>query len=184
MQYFAISYIKVNIMNIKKQIKIFIIDDNKVFSYALKAEIETAFIKRHITIFTFETGELCMKKFKEEKPQIVILDYYLNNKYPNAMDGVKVLDFIKKENSETDVIMLTINDHIDIALKSFHHGASDYIVKTETKFRKINYSLLNLFQIMEVKSNAIMYKRIVFAIIFCMALVLGAGAALLFMRFN
>ena len=171
-------------MKTKRKIRIFIIDDNKVFSYALKAEIETAFIKRHITIYTFETGELCMKKFKEEKPQIVILDYYLNNKYPDAMDGIKVLDFIKKENSKTNVIMLTINDHIDIALKSFHHGASDYIVKTETKFRKINYSLFNLFQIMEVKSNAIMYKRIVFAIIFCMAIVIGASITLLFFRYN
>ena len=95
-----------------------------------------------------------MEKFKEKKPKVVILDYNLSCEYPNAADGLKVLDWIKKENSETNVIMLTSDDHIDIAVKSFKHGASDYVVKTETKFKKINYSLSNLFKMMEAKSEA------------------------------
>lgn len=171
-------------MNTQKQINIFIVDDNTVFSLALKAELETTFINKQIKFYLFETGELCMKQFKKEKPQVVILDYYLNSNYPDAMDGIKVLDFIKKENPETNVIMLTINDHIDIALKSFHHGASDYIVKTETKFMQINYSLVNIFQMMVAKSNAKMYNRMVYLIYFCIALLIGAGLMLMFLRFK
>ncbi len=171
-------------MNTQKQINIFIVDDNTVFSLALKAELETTFINKQIKFYLFETGELCMKQFKKEKPQVVILDYYLNSNYPDAMDGIKVLDFIKKENPETNVIMLTINDHIDIALKSFHHGASDYIVKTETKFMQINHSLVNIFQMMVAKSNAKMYNRMVYLIYFCIALLIGAGLMLMFLRFK
>ena len=41
--------------------------------------------------------------------------------------------------------MLTSDDHIDIALKSFHHGASDYVVKAQNQFEKINESILKIF---------------------------------------
>src|ERR1035441_782872 len=132
-------------MSNKNQINIFIVEDNKVFALALKAGIETTFANMSVKIQLFETGELCMAKFKDEKPPIVILDYHLNGTNPDAVDGIKVLDWIKKENSATNVIMLTADDKIEIAIKSFHHGASDYVVKTETKFNKINYSLLNIF---------------------------------------
>jgi len=148
-------------MTKEKKINIFIVDDNKIFSIALKAQIETSFIKKPIKVYSFETGEACMKKFKEEEPQLVILDYHLNSNIPDAADGIKVLDWIKKKNSETNVIMLTSDDHIDIAVKSFKHGASDYVVKTETQFKKINYSLLNLFKMIEAKVEARRYKYII-----------------------
>lgn len=142
----------------KKPINIFIVDDNKVFSLALKADIENIFENMRIKIYLFETGEKCMRRFLQVMPEFVILDYYLNSKYSDAKDGIKILDWIKRENNETNVIMLTCDDHIDIALESFKHGAADYIVKTETQFKKINYSLLNLFKILEEKSYAKRYK--------------------------
>jgi adenylate kinase family enzyme len=43
--------------------------------------------------------------------------------------------------------MLTADDHIDVALKSFHHGASDYVVKTASQFEKINHSISNIFSL-------------------------------------
>lgn len=124
----------------------------------MKDDIEISFSDKSIKTQLYETGEACMEKFKKEKPQVVILDYNLSSKYPDAANGIKVLEWIKKENKETFVIMLTSNDHIDIAIKSFHHGASDYVVKTETQFMKINYSLNNFFKIMEAKSDSIKYK--------------------------
>jgi DNA-binding NtrC family response regulator len=154
-------------MNAKKPINIFIVEDNKVFLLALKADIESAFGNIPIKIHSFETGETCMKKFHDEKPQVVILDYNLNTKYPQAADGLKVLDWIKKEDADTNVIMLTSEDDIDIAVKSFKHGASDYVVKTETKFRKINYSLSNLFKMMEAKNDARKYKKVILGIVMC-----------------
>lgn len=153
----------------KKQINIFIVDDNKVFSLALKADIENIFSKMLIKVYLFETGEKCMRRFLQVMPEFVILDFYLNSKDTAADNGLKILDWIKKENGETNVIMLTSDDHIDIALESFKHGASDYIVKTETQFNKINYSLLNLFKIMEEKTYAENYKWLL------VALFLGIG---------
>lgn len=36
---------------------VFLVDDNNVFTMALKADIETTFAKKPIRIFSFETGE-------------------------------------------------------------------------------------------------------------------------------
>lgn len=166
-------------MNTKTQINIFIIEDNKAFAHALKANIETAYEKMSINTQIFETGEKCMLKFKEVKPQVVILDYYLNSKHPEAVDGIKILDWIKKENSETNVILLTSDDTLDIAIKSFKHGASDYIVKTETQFTKINYSLSNLFKMIKAKSDVIKFKYTIKLLLYFIALQVAVVIAIL-----
>ena len=160
-------------MDTKKLINIFIVEDNNLFTQALKADIETVFKNRPIRIYSFETGEKCMEKFKQVMPELVILDYHLNSKSPDAADGIKILDWIKKENKETNVIILTADDHLDIALKSFEHGASDYVVKTETKFKKINYSLMNMFKMMEAKDSAKSAKRMLVALSLSIVFVIG-----------
>ena len=156
---------------------IFIIEDNAVFRMALKADIELTFPNKALTLHLFETGESCLEEFKKIKPQIAILDYHLNSRNPEASDGIKMLDLIKRENKETQVIMLTSDDHIDIALKSFHHGAYDYVVKSETKFRKINYSLFNLFSMTEAKSETKRYKYMVAVLFTCVTLLIGGLVA-------
>lgn len=165
-------------MKTNKEISIYIVEDNKVFAMALKADIETSFTDNLINIQIFGNGEQAMIKFIEEKPQIVILDYHLDNMKPDAANGVKVLDWIKNENNETYVIMLTRDDNIDIALQSFKHGASDYIVKTDTQFRKIIFSLFNIFKMMEGKRNVKTYKNIVIGICLSVALLVGGVVAI------
>jgi len=160
-------------MKAKNKMNVFIVEDNELFALALKSDIENAFEKKAIQIHAFATGEKCMEKILVEKPQVVILDYNLNSKDANAANGIKVLDWIKKAYPETNVIMLTSEDHIDIAVKSFLHGASDYVVKTETKFKKINYSLSNLFKMMEAKEDARMYKYLVVGLIAGFTLLIG-----------
>ena len=181
-------------MKTNKQINIFIVDDNNVFSLALKADIENAFIDNSkdlfysyssqdfsvskkedtnkvfkdtlkdtpIELYLFETGEKCMEKFKEVKPEVVILDYQLNSVYSESADGIQVMDWIKKENPKTNVIILTNNDNMDIAVKAKQHGASDYVVKTETQFKKINYSLSNIFRILEANRNVKDMKKFIY----------------------
>ncbi len=165
-------------MKTKKQIRIFIVEDNKVFAQVMKVDIESAFVTIPLEIHLFENGEKCMEKFKEVKPQVVILDYHLDSKIPGSVDGIQVLDWIKRENKETNVIMLTRDDNIDIALKSFKHGASDYVVKTDTQFRKIIYTMFNLIRIMEAKRDVIRYRGIATVSILFVALLIGAVVAI------
>ncbi len=162
----------------KKKMNLFIVEDNNVFNKALKAEIENTFANIPVSIHSFENGESCMKEFLILKPEIVILDYNLNSKQPEAVNGIKVLDWIKSKEPHTNVIMLTSEDDLDIALKSFHHGASDYIVKTETKFKKVNYSLFNMFKIIESRAEARWYKFASITMVIAI-MVISAGVVLM-----
>ena len=153
--------------------EIFIIEDNALFALALKGDLENSFPDSGIRIHTFETGETCKKKFKELKPQVVILDYNLNSKFAEAANGLVILDWMKTENPATNVIMLTGVDNIEIALQSFKHGAADYVVKTETQFKKINYSLLNIFRVINSTRKTRKYQNIVIGMIASFALLVG-----------
>jgi len=165
-------------MKRNKPIDIFIVEDNKVFAMTLKMDIEKAFEYLPLKIHDFETGEACLKKIKEVNPSVVIMDYHLNSKNPEAADGIKILDMIKKENKNTNIIMLTSEDDIEIALKSFKHGASDYIVKSNTTYRKINFSLFNLLKIIEAKREALKYKYFMGLFIAIMSLMIGSVIAI------
>jgi len=134
----------------KDQITIFIVDDNSLFMLTLKAHIDIAFKDKRISVHLFETGEKCIERFSETIPDLVILDYFLDRISPGAADGLTILDWIKKTNPEIKVIMLTSNDQIDIALKSFQHGASDYVIKSENQFASIIHSLTKIVKTFEL----------------------------------
>ena len=166
----------------KNQMDVFIVEDNAVFSLALKGELENSLPGHSLRIQTFETGEACKKKFIELKPEVVILDYNLNSKFTEAANGLVILDWIKKENPETNVIMLSGVDNIEIAVKSFKHGAADYVVKTETQFKKINYSLVNLFKMISADRRAKRYKRIVLGMSAFLGVMIGLVIAIQIFR--
>lgn len=165
-------------MKAKDEVAIFIVEDDKIFTLALKANIEKAFENKKIKIHSFVAGETGIEKLKEENPRVVILDYHLDSKYHDVANGIEVLDWIKKENPETCVIIITGDDNNDIALKSFHHGAHDYVFKSETIFLKINYSLSNLFKTMKHKSEARRYKNLVVGMLLCVAFLVGGLIAI------
>jgi DNA-binding NtrC family response regulator len=94
----------------------------------------------------------------------------------------KQLDWIKKENHDMSVIILASDDHIDFAVKDFQHGGSDYVVKSETKFKKINYSIFNALKLLEARSEAKKYKRLAIGLFLSIALiVIGVTVVQFFM---
>lgn len=164
-----------------KPIKIFIVEDNNVFAMTLKADIENHFSNMPLEIQLFRTGEESWVKFKGEEPQVVILDYNLNSNNPDAMDGNEVLVWFKRENPKTKVILLTSEDNVEIAIESFRIGAFDYVIKNETQFKRIHYSLFNIFNLIKAEKDSNVYKNIVIAMIVSFVLLLGGVAALYYL---
>jgi DNA-binding NarL/FixJ family response regulator len=154
-------------MKKRNELSIFIVEDNEIFRKTLKLDIENSFANLPVTlnINTFGTGEACMDRFIREMPELVILDYQLNNKHAEAANGISVLQWIKKENPETQVIMLTSEDHIDIVVKSLQYGACDYVVKSETQFKKINYSIRNAIVVLDAKAESRKFMNIAIALV-------------------
>ncbi len=75
-------------------------------------------------VFTAENGEQALSIFKDINPPIVLTDI----KMP-GMDGIELLQKIKHENPDTEVIMITGHGDMDLAIKSLKYDATDFITK-------------------------------------------------------
>ncbi|MES2799255.1 MAG: response regulator [Bacteroidota bacterium] len=123
-------------------INIFLVDDDAVFLKSLEIDF---LHKGNFNITTFSTGEKCIKHL-DENPSIIILDYHLNGVDKTAMHGMDTLDAIKAINPEIEVIMLSSQDKIEVAIDCMHHKASDYIVKSETAFIRLQKTITTIFE--------------------------------------
>jgi signal transduction histidine kinase len=65
-----------------------------------------------------------LEVFQQSQPAIVVTDI----KMP-VMDGIELLRRLKRENPETEVIMITGHGDMDLAIKSLKHEAADFITK-------------------------------------------------------
>lgn len=109
---------------------LFIVDDNKLLVTDLKHYLQNRF-GVGMKISTFNDGESCLEKV-DVNTHIVILDYFLDGK-----DGLEVLKSIKAINPKTEVIMLSGNEDIVLAIETFRSGAKDYVIKGKGAWKKI-----------------------------------------------
>jgi DNA-binding NtrC family response regulator len=135
---------------------IFIVDDDPVLAEMLKDHLSKM---TNYEIRIYETGEECLKNM-DLKPGIIFLDFYLNSVDKDAMDGLEVLQEIKKIDSETDVVMLSGQDKIEVAVKTMQYGAFDYIVKGESAFYRAEKAVFNIYRFKKLQGNAEAYKKL------------------------
>ncbi|MEJ2478269.1 MAG: hybrid sensor histidine kinase/response regulator [Desulfobacterales bacterium] len=76
------------------------------------------------TVLEAETGEQAIGIFRKIDPPIVMTDI----KMP-GMDGIELLQKIKRENPDTEVVMITGHGDMDLAIKSLKFEATDFITK-------------------------------------------------------
>jgi two-component system OmpR family response regulator len=134
-------------MNNKSKIKLFLVDDDELYLKLLEIELmENA----DFIIEPFATGELCIENLSH-KPDVIILDYHLDGIEKSAMNGIETLDKIKAFNPDIPVVMLSSQDKIEVAVNCMHHKASDYIVKSETAFIRLQKTLTNIFHTQKIE---------------------------------
>jgi len=124
-------------MSNEKQTLIFIVDDDALYLKSLEIEFSQ---NNDSEVKTFATGELCMESIPQ-KPDVIILDYYLNSINSNAINGLQVLDKIKTSNPQIPVIMLSSQDNIEVAVNCMRHKALDYFVKSETAYMRLEKAI-------------------------------------------
>jgi signal transduction histidine kinase len=75
-------------------------------------------------VFTAKSGEEALQIFREQAPPIVMTDI----KMP-GMDGIELLQKMKQENPDAEVIMITGHGEMELAIQSLKHEATDFITK-------------------------------------------------------
>lgn len=94
------------------------------------SEFERELIKRYLAkggykeIIEAESAEKAIKKYKKERPDLVLMDVRLP-----GMDGLECFEKLKKINPLVKVIALTIVLRKDAIDKAKRLGVKDYIVK-------------------------------------------------------
>ena len=136
---------------------IFLVDDEPIQNEMLKDYIADRF---QYKIKTYESGEAAIKDMHLD-PEIVVLDFHLNSHLPNAQNGVEVLKKLKEQHPKVQVIMLSGQDKLEVAVDSMKYGAYDYVIKGETAFSRMENILNNINELHSLKSANNVYKKII-----------------------
>jgi two-component system, OmpR family, response regulator len=136
-------------MNKDHKIVLFLVDDDALFLKSLEIDFLD---KSKFVVETFATGELCLANLFS-KPDVIILDYHLDGINKNAINGIETLDKIKAHNRKLPVIMLSAQDKIDIAIDCMHHKATDYVVKSETAFVRLEAIIDNITRYQQMEKE-------------------------------
>lgn len=82
-------------------------------------------------------GEECLMKLKNSNPQVLLLDINMPK-----MNGIDVLEEIKKQDLDVKVLILTVHDEVEYLLKAVDIGVDGYILKESESVelkKAINY---------------------------------------------
>lgn len=100
--------------------KILVIDDEKLMRWSLQQNLS----KEGYTVITAEKGMDGLNLFKEETPDVTLLDIHLPD-----VSGITVLQSIKEINKDALAIMITAFGDIQTAVKTIKLGAYDFVEK-------------------------------------------------------
>ena len=137
---------------------IFIVDDD-----AMQGMMLQDYLSKYstFTIHIFSSGEECIKNLSLN-PQIIFLDFNFDKVGKNAMNGVDILKEIKSQKPDTEVVMFSGQDKIEVAVNTMKYGAFDYIVKSESAFHRSENVIFNIIRRMKLQREAKTYKRLTY----------------------
>ena len=133
----------------KTKIKIFLVDDDALYLRLLEIQFLE---KANFEVLTFSSGEECLENLSQ-KPDLIVLDYMLSSINKEAMNGIKILDKIKEFNPNIQVVILSAQDTIEVAIDCMHHAAFDYVVKSETAFIRLQKIINSITEINKLQKQ-------------------------------
>ncbi|MFT5820499.1 MAG: DNA-binding NtrC family response regulator [Crocinitomix sp.] len=101
---------------------LFIVDDDELYSVFLRYKLSKS---QDFDIFMYKDGQSVIEDISKA-PDVLILDYKLVK-----MTAEVVLKEFKKRSPRTQVIILSSQENIDVALNLFEMGIEDYVVKNK-----------------------------------------------------
>ncbi len=100
--------------------KVLIVDDERPILEMLDLSLSS----EGYEVLTAESGEKALEIFEKQHPKLVLTDI----KMP-GIDGIEVLQRIKKIDDQVEVIVITGHGDMDTAVAALKYGASDFVTK-------------------------------------------------------
>ncbi|WP_338562685.1 response regulator transcription factor [Paraclostridium sordellii] len=99
--------------------KILVVEDNTKLLDSIVKELE-----KHFQVESTSNGEEAYYLIKQNIYDLVVLDLMLP-----GIDGIQILEGIRKTNEDILVLILTAKESVDDKVKAFMIGANDYLTK-------------------------------------------------------
>lgn len=116
------------------KLKVLVVDDEPGIRSGVNRimrnfHVDYPFMDEHVTfeVLEAETGEAGIEIIETDMPDIMLLD----NKLP-GIQGIEVLEYVRKRNYNIVVVMITSYASLDLAVKATRDGAHDFIPKPFT----------------------------------------------------
>lgn len=141
-------------------LKVLVVDDEPgicsgIYRILEKFKADFPFMDEPIEyeILEADSGEKSIDIIKLDKPDIILLD----NKLP-GMQGIEVLEWIKKNKIDTLVVMITSYASLELAVNATRNGAHDFIPKPFTP-QELRSSIANISKYLFLKKMTRKMKK-------------------------
>jgi len=126
-----------------------LVDDDALFLETLKDYLHSVNITQ---VETFSSGEDFLASFQPKDSRFIVCDFDFGT--TGNLNGLQVLEEVRRRNASTPVVILSSQDKLDIALKTLRSGALDYFIKgTESTFTTVMTSILKTNEIFKLKKD-------------------------------
>lgn len=122
------------------EIRILCIEDNSNDYEIIKRFLEKKM--KEINLERESVGLRGLTKMRKEKFDILLLDYRLPD-----INGLEVMEIMKKEGMDVPIIMLTGKGDEKVAVEAMKKGVGDYIVKDDLETEKLSESITQLIDL-------------------------------------
>jgi DNA-binding NtrC family response regulator len=99
---------------------IIVIEDNDTMRLGISESLE----RENYKVFAFSNGPDALQYLMTNSCDLAIVDVKMQ-----PIDGIKVLEYIKKDFSNTEVLIISAYGNVETAVKAIKLGASDFLTK-------------------------------------------------------
>lgn len=124
-------------------IQILVLDDEKIVGERLKASLE----KEGHAIEIFVNPVAALNRLKEKIFDVVVTDIRMDD-----VDGIQILEKVRKKSQKTKVIMITGYATLEVARESLTKGAFDFIAKP-FKLKEIRAAIQKAEDALQAEEN-------------------------------
>ena len=105
--------------------RVLVIDDNETMRSGMALLLE----RIGHDVKAASGGVEGLRQMKARPFDLVITDYKMED-----MDGLEVLDAVRRDYADTDVVVITAYGTIDVAVEAMRKGAADFVVKADALY--------------------------------------------------
>lgn len=114
-------------------LKVMLVDDHALIREGLRQLLE--FDGSIEVVGEAGSGEECLVKIKSTKPQVLLLDINMP-----GMNGIEVLEEIKRQKLDVKVLILTVHNEVEYLLKAVDIGVDGYLLK-ESEYSELKRAI-------------------------------------------